>query len=131
VRGVDDDGIDAGFAQRSNAIECVGRGTDGSADTQSAARVLAGAWALGRLLDIFDGDEPLELVVVTDYEHFLDAVLVEELQHVFARRVLAYRDQTLLGRHHRSHWIVELGLEAQIATGDDAHDLLALHHRHA
>ena len=43
VRGVDDDDVDAGFAQRGDALERVRRRADRRADAQAPAFVLAGA----------------------------------------------------------------------------------------
>jgi hypothetical protein len=33
----------------------------------------------------------LELEVIADHQHFLDAVFMEQREHFFARRVLAHR----------------------------------------
>ena len=38
------------------------------------------------------------------------------------RRAFAHGDQALARRHDRAHRLVELGLEAQVAVGDDADD---------
>ena len=56
VRGVDHHHVDAGLAQRRDAVERVGRGADRGADAQPAALVLAGARELGGLLEILDRD---------------------------------------------------------------------------
>ena len=129
--GIDHHGIHAGLDQSHHPIKRVGRGADRSAHTQASALVFAGARPIGGLLDIFDGDQTLELMAVADHQHLLDAVLVEELQHVLARGVLAHGDEALLRRHHRRDGLVEVLLEAQVAARDDTDDLLALHHRHA
>ena len=66
-----------------------------------------------------------------DHQHLLDAVLVQQREHFFLRRVLAHGDQALLRRHDRRHRRVELRLEAQVAVRDDADHLEPSHHRHA
>ena len=74
---------------------------------------------------------PTSSCVAVHHQHLLDAMLVQQRQHLFLRRVLAHRDQALLRRHDRGHRRIELVLEAQVAVRDDADRLLADHHRHA
>ena len=131
VGGIDHHGIHAGLDQSRHPIERVGRGADRSAHPQASALVLAGARPIGRFLYVFDGDQTLELAVLTHHQHFLDAMLVEEIEHDLARRILRYGNETLLRGHHRGDQGVEGELETQVAAGDDTDHLTALHHRHA
>ena len=131
VRGVDHDHVDAGLAQRRDALERVLRRADGRADAQAARRILAGAREFGGLLEILHGDHAAQFLVAVHHQHLLDAVLVQQQQHFVLRRVLAHGDEALFRRHDRRHGRVELHFEAQVAMRDDADDLGALHHRHA
>ena len=70
--------IDAGLAQRRDAIERVRRRADRRADAQRAALVLAGAREFGGLLEVLHGDHAGQLVVAVDDQHLLDAVLVQQ-----------------------------------------------------
>ncbi len=63
---------------------------------------------------------------VIDDQHLLDAVTVQELQHLFARRVLAHGHELLARRHDLRHRQVQLFLEADVAVSDDADDLVAV-----
>ncbi len=74
---------------------------------------------------------PLQFMIAGNHQHLLDAVLVQQRQHLVLGCILAHRDQALFRRHDRGDRRVELGLEAQIAMRDDADDLGAEHHRHA
>ena len=125
MRSVHDDDVHTRLAQRRDAIERVGARADGRADAQPATLVLGGARPLGGLLDILDGDHALELVMFIDHQHLLDAVLVKQAEHLFARRVLAHRDEPVLRSHDGRHRLIQLGLEAQVARGDDPDEILA------
>ena len=96
MRGINDDEVDAGFAKRSNAIQGVRRGSDRGANAQPAAIVLRSAREFRRFLEVLHRDHADELVIAVHHQHLLDAVLVQEGQHLFLRRVLADRDQPLL-----------------------------------
>ena len=93
--------------------------------------ILAGKGEVGGLLNVLDSDHATQRKAVTDDQHLLDAVLVQLVHDFFARRVLAHRDQSLLGGHHHRHRLGEAGLKAQVAAGDDADQLFAVDHWHA
>ncbi len=132
VRRVDHQDVGAGLDQRGDALIGALADADRRADAQLAMRVLAGVRMLAFLQDVLHRDEPLEVELVVDHQHALEAVLVHQLHRFLARRAFAHRDQLLLRRHDVLHRLVELGLEAQVAVGDDADDLAAvLHHREA
>ena len=69
-------------------------------------------------------------MIAGHHQHFLDAVLVQQREHLILGRVFAHRDQPILRRHHGGYRRVELGFEAQIAMRHDADHLGAEHHRH-
>ncbi len=131
VRGVHDDHIDSGFAQCRDPVQRIRRGADRGADAQAPDTVLAGIRELGGLLKILHRDHALEFMIAGHHQHLLDAMLVQQREHLFLRRVLAHRDQTLLRRHDGGNRCIQLGLEPQVAMGDDADHLGAEHHRYA
>ena len=122
VCGVDGEGIDAGVDQFGGALQKVAGGADGRADAQTALFVLAGVGIFQLLLDVFDGDQALELVLVVDHEQLLDAVLVEDVFGLFERGADRNRDEVFLG-HHIADGDVGAGFEAQVAVGEDADQL--------
>ena len=131
VRGIDHDHVDPGLPQRGHASQGIGRRAHGRTDAQAPDAVLAGVRKLGGLLEILDGDHALQFMIAGHHQHLLDAMLVQQREHLFLGRVLAHGDQALLGGHHRGHGSVEFGFETQVAMRHDAHDFRAEHHRHA
>ena len=120
VRGIDDDHVGAGFDQRFDALFGAFAYADRRAHAQAAQTVLAGDRMLGGLQDVLDRDQAAQLEVLVDDEHALEPVLVHERQRFFARRAFAHGDELLARRHDVPDRLVELGLEPQIAVGDDA-----------
>ena len=74
---------------------------------------------------------PAQAERVVDDQHFLDAMLVQQREHFVLAGAFLDRDQAFLARHDVLDRIVGLLLEAQIAVGDDADELLAVDDRHA
>ena len=105
------------------ALEEVSGGADGSGYAQAALLVLAGVGVLELLLDVLDGDEAFELVVVVDDEELFDAVLVEDLFGLLERGADGDGDEVVLG-HHVVDGDVGAGDEAEVAVGEDADELL-------
>jgi hypothetical protein len=118
VRGVDDEHVDAGIDQRARTIHRVSGDADRRAAAQSPERVLARVRVLDRLLNVLDGDEPLEPEVLVDDEQLLDLVPVQELARLVERGADRNREQRFL-RHHVVDRPVDVGLEAQIAIRQD------------
>ncbi len=82
VRGVDHDDVDARFAQRRDALQGIGRRAHCRADAQASDAVLARIRKFGGLLKILDGDHAFQLMVAGDHQHLLDAVLVQQREHL-------------------------------------------------
>jgi hypothetical protein len=132
VRGVDHQHVDPRLHQRRDALVGVFSHADRGADAQLAVRILAGVRVLALLQDVLHGDQAEQMEIVVDHQHALEAVAVQQLHRFLAGRAFAHRDQLLLRRHDRLDRLVELGLEAQVAVGNDADHLPAvLHHREA
>ncbi len=91
---------------------------------------LAAPGILQLLLDVLDRDQTLQLVVVIDHQQFFHPVLMQNLLGLLQRGADRNRDQILLG-HDLRDGNVGAGLKAQVAIGEDSHQLLALGHRHA
>src|SRR5205085_10028787 len=91
---------------------------DRRANQEPPMLVLGGVRVLPGLLDVLDGDEAPELVLLVDDEELLDTVLVEQLLRLVLRDALAAGDE--IARHHLLDALLEVLLEAQIAVGDDA-----------
>ena len=120
------DGEDIHFCLRQflGAFQKISRGADRRAHTQTALKILRRIWILQLLLDVFDCDQALQVVVVVNHQELFHAVLVQDFFGLFERGSDRDRDQVLLG-HHAVDGNVEAGLEAQVAVGKNA-DKLAL-----
>ena len=119
VGGVDDQHVDVRRDQRVGALDGVARGADRGAAAQPAERVLRGVRVLDRLLDVLDGDQPLEPEVAIDDQQLLDLVTMQNLARRVERRADRHGEQRL-ARHHLGDRPVDVGLEPQIAVGQDA-----------
>jgi hypothetical protein len=98
-----------------------------SAPTPTAAptqAVLGGRGVLDLLEDVLVGDQALEVVVLVDDEELLDLVVVEDLLRVLERRPDRDGDE-LLG-HDLLDGQVQAALEADVAVGQDADELVGL-----
>ena len=80
---------------------------------------LDGVGVLQLLLDVLDGDEALEFVLVVDDEELLDAVLMEDVLGLLQGGADGDGDEVGLG-HHVVDGDVGAGDEAQVAVGEDA-----------
>ena len=125
VGGVDGEGVDAILDEFGGALEEVAGGSDGAGDAKAALLILAGVGVLQLLLDVFDGDEALELVGVVDDEKLFDAMLVQDLLGLLEGGADGNGDEVGLG-HHVADGDVGAGDEAQIAVGEDADELALL-----
>src|SRR3546814_5674590 len=81
---------------------------------------------LGVLDDVFNGGQAAQLKCVVDDQHALQAVLMHQRLSFVQRRAFLHGDQALLRRHDVAQRDVEPVFEAQIAVGDDTHQLAAL-----
>ena len=86
---------------------------------------------LGRFEDVLDGDQAAELEAVVDDQNPLQPVLVHQRLRELELGALGHGDQAVALGHDVGHRLVEIGLEAQVAVGDDADDFLAVDHRQA
>src|SRR5262249_39776795 len=79
VGAVDSEHVDFCVCEFVSTLEKVAGGSDGGADPEAALRILGSVGIFQLLLDVFYGDQALEVVLVVDDEKFLDAVLVKDL----------------------------------------------------
>ncbi len=118
VCGVDHQHIDVGRDQGVRTLERVARDADRGADAEAPQRILAGVGILDGLLDVLDRDEALQPEIVIDDEELLDLLLVQDFLGFVERGANRHGDQVALGHHIRDRSI-DIGLEPQIAIGQD------------
>ena len=120
VGGIDDDQVDTGPHQGLQALFPVRTDADRRPGPQAADLVLAGRGVLADLLDVLDGDQPLEGVIVVHHQQLLDAVLVQMVFGLLQGGARRDGDQVFLG-HHRGNRLVEPRFEPQVAVGQNTH----------
>ena len=131
VRGVHHHHVHAGRHQGRDARLGVAAHAHRGANEQLFVGVLGGEGVVARLLDVLDGDQAAQREAVVHHQHLLDAVLVHQLQDFVVGGAFAHGDELVLAGHDVADRIVELLLEAHVAAGHQAHQLAAVHHRHA
>ena len=127
VRGIDHEHVDAGLDQRGDALLGALADADRGADAQLALRVLAGVRVLGRLEDVLDGDQARAArsrrSTTSTRSRRCWCISAFASSRLAPSRTVTSRSRGVMIALHR---LVELGLEAQVAVGDDADDLACL-----
>jgi len=80
---VDGDYVNFGCRQFLGSLQEISSGADGRAYAQASLRIFGGVGILQFLLNVFYGDESLEVVFVVDDEKFFDAMFVENFLGIF------------------------------------------------
>src|SRR5699024_2740045 len=78
-----------------------------------------------------DGNQAAQFELVVDHQNLLNAVAVQQLQHLVLAGALAHGDKLVLACHDVAHRVIGPALKAHVAAGDNADQLAAVHHRHA
>ena len=122
VRGIDDEHVDAGLDQRRDALLGALADADRGADAQPAQlRPCTRSGCSVDFEDVLHGDQAAQLEVAVDHQHALEAVLVHQrLGLLEASRPRCTVTSCSRGVMMFLHRLVEVGLEAQVAVGDDA-----------
>ena len=131
VGGIHHQHIHAGLCQRHNPRLGVAAGTDSGADTQPPLVILAGQRVVLCLLNVLDGDQPAQLEIVIDHQHFFDAMTVQQLLDVVQASPFFHRDQLILGRHDVLHRSVHPAFKPDVTASDNAQQVTAIDHRQA
>ena len=126
--GVNQQHVHTGFHQGGDALFVAGTGTDGGTDPQTATLVFTGVGLALGFLEVLHGDHALELEVAVDHQHLLDAVLLHQGHHLFARGPFTHGHQTILLGHDLFDGLGEIDDEAHVTAGDDTHQLVAVSH---
>src|SRR3569832_1368973 len=131
VGSIDHDHVDLGRDQRGDAVIGALTRANRGTDAQAFVIVFRGIGFFTRLLDVFDRHHAAQLKPIIHHQQFFDAMLVQQALDLVAARARGHRHQPFLGRHHLGDGVVVTGLETQVAVGDDADEVLALHYGHA
>ncbi len=116
--------------QLLGALQEVGARTNGRAHAQSSLRIFRRVGIFQLFLNVLDGDQALERVLIVHHQKFLHAVMMQNLLGFFERGAHRNRDEILLG-HHVGDWEIVARFESQVAIGQDADQPAVLGDRHA
>src|SRR5687768_10814705 len=108
---VDDNDIDVGADQRLTTGQRFWTNADSGGNPQTTLLVGGRVRVLNLLLDVFDGDEPLEIAVVVYDRELFDLVLVQNLFGLVEGRPNRNGDQ-VLASHEGVDRLIEVVLEA-------------------
>ena len=128
--GVQTDAVHLRAHQRGHAIHGVGGHAHRRAAQQAAAGIAGRVGILGALLDVLDGDESAKIVILIHDGELLDAMLGQNLLGRLQIGAHGRGDEVVL-RHHVLDRLVEVGFEAEVAVGQNTHQLAVLGDRHA
>ena len=130
VGRVDDDYVDLLGEELLCALKIVSLRAHRRPDAQTPLIVFRCVGIFPLLFDVLDSDQPLEDAALIDYQQFFDPMLVQQTLRVFQCCADRDRDEFVLGHHFPDRQVLAL-LEAQIAIGENAHQLRVLRHRHS
>ena len=130
VGGIHHQHIHAGTHQRFYPLIGIRAGAYGGANPQLAIGVLTGQREALGFVEVLDGDHTAQVEIVVHHQDFLDAVLVQQALYLLGTGALLDRDQLVPGGHDLRDELLRVGLETHVPTGDDAHQVLAVQHRH-
>ena len=88
---------------------------------EAAVGVLAGERVLPLLCYVLEGDETYYLALGVDHGKFLNLVLLEHLLYVLAVSLVVQDGHQSLAGHCVFYLDVHIGLETDVAVGDDSH----------
>ena len=130
VRRVDRDHVHLAAHQFLSALEEIARGSDGRASAQAALLVLGGVRVFQLFLDVLNGDESLQVVMLVNHQELFHAMPMQDFLGLFERSAHRDGDQVFL-RHHVLDRQIEARFEAQIAVRQNAHELTVARNRNA
>ena len=127
---VDDQQIRPRLMERGDALAHIRRDAHRRRHAQTTELVLGRFGIASHLLDVLQGDETLEVVILVHDEELLDAVAVQDSLAVVERRSHRHRDQFLPG-HQLSDRLVQVRLEAHVSVRENADEASLLGDGHS
>ena len=111
VRGIDHEHVHVCSDQRRRAITGVARNAHRRPHTQPAEVVLGRIRVLDLFLNIFDGDQTLELEIAIHDQQLFNFVAVQNFPGGVERGAHGHRDE-ILPRHHGGNRTIDVGFKS-------------------
>ena len=129
-RGVDKDGVSAGFDHALGTLKIVFAHPDGRANAELAVVILGRIEIHVPLLDVLSGDESGQLALGIDERQFFDAVLLENATGLFEAGGFRSTDEAVFRSHHfGDRRIFVLDMPDIAARHDADQNILIVDHR--
>ena len=127
MRCVDHEKVGPSGGEGQGTLVRVVAHADSRTDAKPSTVVLGREWERLALDEVFEGEQPGEPPGRVHQRQLLDLVLAQERHRVVGGDALGTGDQRH-GRHDRADQLVAVGLEPDVAVGDDAHEHAAVVH---
>ncbi len=127
MRGVDGQQVHLHANKFLGALKKIASSAYRCAGAQAALFIFGGVRVLDFLLNVLHRDEALQVVLVVHHQQLFDTVLMEDLLSLLQCGAHGDGDEIVLG-HHVGDGQVISSFKAQITVGEDAHQLVILHH---
>src|SRR5271165_1518651 len=128
--GIHTEYVDFHLDEFLRALEEIATRPERRSHAQTTLRIFCGTWIFQLLLNVLDRDQPFESELIVDHQQLFHAMFVQNLFRFFERGANRNRDQMILG-HHLGNGQIEARLKAQIAVGQNAHQLAVFSDRDA
>ena len=122
VSRVDDEHVHTRFNQGFSALEGLLTGTDTCSDQQAAFLILGRVRELLGFHEVFDRDQPDELVVIGDDRKFFHFVFAQQAQRFLLAHAF-FRNHQRRRRHHVLDQTVRVCLETHVTVGANTHQV--------
>ena len=130
VSRIDAEHINPRLYQGSRAVEHIRADADGRSGQQPTARIFGRSRVIALLLNVFDGDEPLETPIVIDQGKLFDAMLLQNALGFFEGRPQRGNNQVVRGHVLADRLAIIVG-KTNVSVGQDTDELGALDDGHA
>ncbi len=121
VSRVDHHCIDTGLHERVDAIDCIARHTHAGSHAQPPLIILTCIWIVLNLGDVAISDQTHQSACGIHHREFFNLMAEQNLRSLLEVRAVG-RDEIVF-RHDVLDLNLHIGLETQVAVGDDAHEV--------
>ena len=130
VRGINSQHVSFGARHFYRAFQKISRSAHCSSHAQSTLFVLGRSRVGQFFLNIFYGDQSLEVVILVHHKQFFDAMLLQNALSFIERGSHRHGDQIVFG-HHRADQLRVILFKAQITVGKNPGEPRATRNRQA